>query len=294
MFCHLAHSPCLVLFVKFTCALPFKEKYPIDLDISYPLPEHIKVSYSGQLDGAYYAFVKETHVDRFRVGLLTYKGQILSPGNSRDVNKFFFFFATLGHDTEYLRVVSKTLTIQGTTRRKVEEFVRTKDTTRFRRLSRRPVTVNVILQMNTRLVEVAIRGGVGPKRFEIRDGMGFDNVIGVVRYGPYVLTTRTRGLVERIVLWDGGKEQPYITIISLYIDGNCITTKYRYDEGEFGFRIESKALHQVFQNPFDESGEVDAEVRESMDEEDWRNDGPFLLQELSTPNIMARPDEVQA
>ncbi|EKX74120.1 hypothetical protein BEWA_041580 [Theileria equi strain WA] len=175
---------------------------------------------------------------------------MIMKGNEDDMNRFLFY-ALLERGVRYLRIVSKYIRF-GKPAREVAEFIQRPGEGRYTRLVRKTVDIEVITQQNTRTIQVEEGSATKARRFSVRKEMKLEASIGVVRYCCYVVNAKVHGLIERKVIWEGGHDAPVITVISLYSEGYCLTTKHVFKGIGRGFRMENRVWTPIFLSPKDE------------------------------------------
>ncbi|EKX73484.1 hypothetical protein BEWA_035200 [Theileria equi strain WA] len=236
-------------FMQHACAVYYKERSPIDLDIAYELPPQICVSISETHPNGRYFYLKKSIANRFRLGLITCADSVIFLGNEKDMLRFVFL-QELDDGKRYMRIVSKLADYHGNARRRVDEFVKLPTVTRFLRLFRTLLYMDIPTQEPNHMIQVETDIQSGALKFSIRPEMKLEVTIGVVKFGRYMVNWRTHGLMERDVIWEGGVDNPHIKMTSLFNDGTRVETTYGFDGR--GFIMGSRSQISIFLDPCDE------------------------------------------
>ncbi|AFZ80646.1 signal peptide-containing protein [Theileria equi strain WA] len=236
--------------LKRACAGKYKDRIPINFDISCELPFCVLTRPSIKVTSGNYYYIKRSLSTSYRIDKILDKGQVILDGDPKDLERMLFI-VHLDNGQRYLRVVTKSK-YRNTVERRIQEFISFPKNPKFMSVVRTHVELDIFSQSNTSIIVVIDNYQAKTKRFSIRPEMKLRYTIGVVRNFSQILNCRVQGLIERTVIMEG-KGTPSIVIVSIYADGDQTVERYKSsEEKEKGFVMESRKLTEIFTQPSDE------------------------------------------
>lgn len=273
----------LVLFffstlVHYAFAPPYKRREPVAVDLTGDVPDYVRVRKSLNYPGASYYTIKRGFLTSHKLGDVTDAGDVIYPENPDELERFLMVMDLPGC-VRYLRVVSK---VKGprNKRRRIVEFTTNPGDYKFYQIVRIPVTLNLPIQKTTDIIKMEEDISSMTRTFTIQPKVKHRFVIGTIRYNRRIVMGQTNDLLDRQVIWERSDE-PSLTVISIYGDGDCVVEKLQFSMKEKRFLTVSRDYTKVFLKPKDEFLVVDGipmieskanELKPAQDDDDEDED----------------------
>ncbi|EKX73578.1 signal peptide containing protein [Theileria equi strain WA] len=230
-----------------TNATPTGNKIPINLDIAEEPKRYIKNVLSEEFAGGIYYTMKGGYISRYVFGDVFDGPELIIPGDPNSITRSVLVVPR-EDGTKYVKVLTKYV---GASRRpivKVLEFLRYPTDLYYTKIQRAPLEFDILDLNHNHMINAKLLGDwkkhdedvangratmdmpenleTLPMKFTIQGNMRDNFTIGLVKYNGYVIESRTDGLLNREVTWEGGLYRPRIIILSRYADN----TEIRGDE----------------------------------------------------------------
>ncbi|EKX73366.1 signal peptide containing protein [Theileria equi strain WA] len=211
-------------------------KIPVTLDISKGIPKEVAATLSVGLPISFTYIIKPGYRRTHRIGKIADDDEVIIEDNEMNSNRFAFYFGT-DSGREYIRVFN-VISLSSGSIIHIDEFSRETTDLVYKRIFRKPVDLDLLSQNYNELINVSVLSDTNHTEgitgcFTIKPEASLSAIIGAVSYGGYTIEDRVDGLIYRKVIWEGGLNNPKITIISRYNDSS--ETKQTFVRGEQGF-----------------------------------------------------------
>ncbi|EKX72369.1 hypothetical protein BEWA_048360 [Theileria equi strain WA] len=177
--------------------------------------------------------------------------ELIIPGDPRNTSRYVLVVPRKD-GAKYIRILDRYKGYTGKLKANVLEFLRYPTDLHYTKIQRIPLELDVFYQTPTDVVNAELlvnwqkhnedvangRATMDtpenletiPTKFTIQERMQDEVVLGVVKYNGYIVESRTDGLLNREVTWEGGVEQPRIIILSRYADNHEIRGEHQFVE----------------------------------------------------------------
>ncbi|AFZ79459.1 signal peptide-containing protein [Theileria equi strain WA] len=240
----------IILSFKYADTVPGDIKDPIELDLSDELPDKVKIIPSVKFSGGSNYLVMKKHRSTHTIGAVVDKENLLVNSSEENMGRYVLV-VPIGDGSRYVRVVTRSRTGSNYFTA-VDEFIKGPSNFGYSRVSRISLDLDILTQQSSNLISIDVfPDPYSPQsvtaKFTVNKEMMHQAVIGRVKYGKYVVNDGVEGLIERSVTWEGGPDDPRITILSLYKDGMYYEIRYVFetepDEGFHNYSDKIRLIH---------------------------------------------------
>ncbi|EKX72387.1 signal peptide containing protein [Theileria equi strain WA] len=233
---------CLILSSN-NAALPKHcvRKTPVHFDFCAQLPDKIEVRPSAEFIGCLYYTIKEEHERGYRIGNISDRGIIISEDSCYTIRKHVFLVIT--ESGRYIEVDRSRKDRNGKVVKTIEEFYKGNGDFTYYEVDRDPVKFNLLRPRFTQLLdEFVICTGV--VKYYIKESLVNGLIIGIVKYGDFILDANVEGVIYKYVIVDRNINN--ITVTSYMQNATRIDKIFGYVGGMEPFVLLHEFVFDIF------------------------------------------------